>query len=93
VSVKKVSESLLPTKYGIFRVMGFDAQTGDQRTPYVVLLKGAAVAGAAYDDVAWRPMADLDLWVRDDDMDQALPWGRAVREGAEARAKAARARD
>ena len=38
----------------------------------VVLLKGAAVAGAAYDDVAWRPMADLDLWVRDDDMPVAV---------------------
>jgi len=38
----------------------------------LVLLKGAAVAGAAYADVAWRPMADLDLWVRDEDMPAAV---------------------
>jgi hypothetical protein len=37
----------------------------------VVLLKGAAVAEAAYGDVAWRPMSDLDLWVRDEDVPHA----------------------
>jgi hypothetical protein len=31
-----------------------------------------AVAGAAYGDVAWRPMADLDVWVRDADMPAAI---------------------
>lgn len=38
----------------------------------LVLLKGAAVASAAYGDVAWRPMADLDVWVRDAEMRAAI---------------------
>jgi putative nucleotidyltransferase-like protein len=34
----------------------------------LVLLKGAAVAHAAYADPALRPMTDLDLWIPDADM-------------------------
>jgi hypothetical protein len=41
-----------------------------------VLLKGAALATSAYRDPALRPMTDLDLWVRDEDMPRA---GGAVR--------------
>jgi hypothetical protein len=37
----------------------------------LVLLKGAAIAGAAYADPSFRPMTDIDLWVRDDDMPRA----------------------
>lgn len=38
----------------------------------MVLLKGAAVACSAYRDKAFRPMSDLDIWVRDDDMPRAV---------------------
>jgi hypothetical protein len=37
----------------------------------LVLLKGAAVAGWAYVDPALRPMTDLDLWVRKNDLERA----------------------
>lgn len=37
----------------------------------MVLLKGAAVARSSYADASQRPMTDLDIWVRDDDMDRA----------------------
>jgi 3,4-dihydroxy 2-butanone 4-phosphate synthase/GTP cyclohydrolase II len=40
MSVKKVSESSLPTKYGKFRIMGYENNSRGQRTPYVVLVKG-----------------------------------------------------
>lgn len=35
----------------------------------LVLLKGAAVAGWAYADPSLRPMSDLDLWVRENDLE------------------------
>ena len=38
----------------------------------VVLLKGAALAHSVYENPAWRPMSDLDLWVRDEQMADAL---------------------
>jgi len=38
----------------------------------MVLLKGAAVASSAYRDPSFRPMTDLDIWVRDDDMPRAV---------------------
>jgi hypothetical protein len=38
----------------------------------MVLLKGAAVACSAYRDTSFRPMTDLDIWVRDDDMPRAV---------------------
>jgi hypothetical protein len=41
-----------------------------ERLP-MVLLKGAAVACSAYHDRSYRPMTDLDIWVRDDDMPRA----------------------
>jgi hypothetical protein len=41
-----------------------------ERIP-MVLLKGAAVAQTAYRDPAFRPMTDLDLWIRDEDVDRA----------------------
>ena len=37
----------------------------------MVLLKGAAIAPTAYADPALRPMTDIDLWVRDDEMPRA----------------------
>jgi len=42
-----------------------------ERLPMVVL-KGAAVATAAYRDTSYRPMSDLDIWVRDGDMPRAV---------------------
>lgn len=41
-----------------------------ERIP-MVLLKGAAVAQSAYRDPALRPMTDLDIWIRDEDVDRA----------------------
>jgi hypothetical protein len=38
----------------------------------MVLLKGAALACSAYRDSSFRPMSDLDIWVRDDDMPRAV---------------------
>lgn len=38
----------------------------------MILLKGAAVAHASYRDPSFRPMTDLDIWVRDDDMPRAV---------------------
>src|SRR5258706_15566606 len=37
----------------------------------MVLLKGAAIAASAYRDSSFRPMSDIDIWVRDDDMPRA----------------------
>lgn len=42
-----------------------------ERLP-MVLLKGAAVACSAYRDPSFRPMTDLDIWVRDEDMSRAV---------------------
>lgn len=42
-----------------------------ERIP-MVLLKGAAVASTAYSDRSFRPMSDLDIWVRDNDMTGAV---------------------
>ena len=44
----------------------------------MVLLKGAAVACSAYRDPSLRPMTDLDIWVRDDDMPRAVDHLRAL---------------
>jgi hypothetical protein len=38
----------------------------------MVLLKGASVAAYAYVDASFRPMTDLDIWVRDADMPRAM---------------------
>ncbi len=38
----------------------------------VVLLKGAALAGFAYDEAMRRTMSDLDLWLRGEDMPAAI---------------------
>ena len=48
-----------------------------ERIP-MVLLKGAAVAVSAYRDGSFRPMSDLDIWVRDDDMPRAVLGLRAL---------------
>jgi 3,4-dihydroxy 2-butanone 4-phosphate synthase / GTP cyclohydrolase II len=40
MTVKKVSESSLPTRYGKFRILGYETSSGGKRTPYVVLIKG-----------------------------------------------------
>lgn len=37
----------------------------------MVLLKGAAVSESAYSDWCFRPMTDLDVWVRNEDMSRA----------------------
>jgi len=37
----------------------------------MVLLKGAAVAGSAYRDPSLRPMTDIDIWLKPDDMPRA----------------------
>jgi hypothetical protein len=38
----------------------------------MVLLKGSAVACSAYSDPSFRPMTDLDIWIRDEDVDRAV---------------------
>ncbi|HEX4823037.1 MAG TPA: nucleotidyltransferase family protein [Candidatus Polarisedimenticolaceae bacterium] len=38
----------------------------------MVLLKGAAIAPSAYADASLRPMTDVDVWVRDDEMSRAV---------------------
>jgi hypothetical protein len=43
----------------------------------MVLLKGAAIAPGAYADTSFRPMTDLDIWVRDRDMPRAMALVRA----------------
>jgi hypothetical protein len=48
-----------------------------ERIP-MVLLKGAAVAATAYRDTAFRPMTDLDIWIRHDDMPRAVAQLRAL---------------
>ena len=48
-----------------------------ERIP-MVLLKGAAVAQSAYADPAYRPMTDLDIWIRDEDVDRAVRGLRAL---------------
>ena len=44
----------------------------------MILLKGAAVASASYRDPSFRPMTDLDIWVRDDDIPRAVAHLRAL---------------
>ena len=38
----------------------------------MILLKGAAIASSGYRDPSLRPMTDLDIWIRDDDMPRAV---------------------
>ena len=40
MSVKKLSESSFPTRYGKFKILGYETRSGGKRTPYVVLIKG-----------------------------------------------------
>jgi 3,4-dihydroxy 2-butanone 4-phosphate synthase/GTP cyclohydrolase II len=40
IIVRRVSESSLPTKYGNFRIFGYEIRFNKQQTPYVVLVKG-----------------------------------------------------
>ncbi|MCI0423842.1 MAG: GTP cyclohydrolase II [Acidobacteria bacterium] len=40
MSVSRVSESAFPTKYGKFRILGYETTTHGRKTPYVVLVKG-----------------------------------------------------
>jgi hypothetical protein len=44
----------------------------------LVLLKGAAVAGAAWGDPALRAMSDLDAWIREEDLPRATERLRAM---------------
>ncbi len=43
----------------------------DQCGVPVVLMKGAALGQSVYDEPLWRIMSDVDLWVRDGDVEQA----------------------
>ena len=47
MSVSKVSESSFPTRYGKFRILGYETQNRGKRTPYVVLIKGDLEKAAA----------------------------------------------
>ena len=38
--VHRVSESAFPTKYGKFRILGYETVTSGKKSPYVVLVKG-----------------------------------------------------
>ncbi|GAB4279661.1 MAG: hypothetical protein Kow0080_32040 [Candidatus Promineifilaceae bacterium] len=38
----------------------------------VVLMKGAALGQSVYAEPLWRIMSDVDLWVRDEDVEQAM---------------------
>jgi len=40
ITVKRVSESSFPTKYGKFRILGYETRFNNHETPYVVLVKG-----------------------------------------------------
>jgi 3,4-dihydroxy 2-butanone 4-phosphate synthase/GTP cyclohydrolase II len=40
MSVKKISESSFPTKYGKFKILGYETLSHGKRTAYVVLIKG-----------------------------------------------------
>ena len=40
MAVKKVTASVLPTKHGTFKIVGYEATTRDRTSPYVVLVKG-----------------------------------------------------
>ncbi len=40
MGVKKVTASVLPTKQGTFKIIGYEAITSDRASPYVVLVKG-----------------------------------------------------
>ncbi len=40
MGVKKVTASVLPTKQGTFKIIGYEATTRDRASPYVVLVKG-----------------------------------------------------
>jgi 3,4-dihydroxy 2-butanone 4-phosphate synthase / GTP cyclohydrolase II len=40
MSVKRVTSSVLPTKYGRFKILGYEAVTRRRKSSYVVLVKG-----------------------------------------------------
>jgi len=40
MSVRRTSESAFPTKYGKFRILGYETQAHGKKSPYVVLVKG-----------------------------------------------------
>jgi 3,4-dihydroxy 2-butanone 4-phosphate synthase / GTP cyclohydrolase II len=47
IAVRRVSESSFPTKYGKFRILGYETRFNNHETPYVVLVKGDVTAAAA----------------------------------------------
>jgi 3,4-dihydroxy 2-butanone 4-phosphate synthase / GTP cyclohydrolase II len=47
IAVRRVSESSFPTKYGKFRILGYETRFNNHETPYVVLVKGDVAAAAA----------------------------------------------
>jgi len=55
----------------LFRTLDrIERRFGDDAIP-MVLLKGASVADSAYADRSLRAMTDLDIWVKERDMDRA----------------------
>jgi 3,4-dihydroxy 2-butanone 4-phosphate synthase/GTP cyclohydrolase II len=47
MSVKRVTSSVLPTKYGRFTILGYEAVTRRQKSSYVVLVKGELSTASA----------------------------------------------
>ena len=47
INVRRVSEASLPTKYGKFRILGYETRFNHHETPYVVLVKGDLSLAAA----------------------------------------------
>jgi len=46
MSVKRVTSSVLPTKYGRFKILGYEAVAHRQKSSYVVLVKGELSKGS-----------------------------------------------
>jgi len=46
MSVKRVTRSVLPTKYGRFKILGYEAVAHRQKSSYVVLVKGELSKGS-----------------------------------------------
>ena len=47
LAVRKVSESSFPTKYGKFRILGYESRFNNRTTTYVVLVKGDLTSASA----------------------------------------------
>ena len=61
------AETLLINQH-LLKVMEELARELEKRAMHVIVLKGAALLNAIYRDVALRPMEDIDLMVREEDL-------------------------